>query len=200
MTAQISDKVIFEDDSYSLLSVKPRLNVSPLDFGIKPGWACTACWRGYWCNYFISEDGIFLKDLYVNSANGEYPLINGVKPRAKDESMGHKAYIGINIPILYTGTVRIGRGFIRKYYVHMGFQSDWKYEEVKDLVFKDGKLVDVIDRSKDMEKARRGEDEKMNAYLEAVRKEAASGPYQDILSRLNHLDDEDTSSPSSDEE
>lgn len=44
----------------------------------------------------------------------------------------------------------LGRGFIRELYVHMGFDPAWKYEEVHELLFREGALTEAADRSAGM--------------------------------------------------
>lgn len=48
----------------------------------------------------------------------------------------------------YTGRILVGKGFIHDYYIHMGFQRAWAYETLKEFVFENGKLINVVDHSK----------------------------------------------------
>lgn len=40
-----------------------------------------------------------------------------------------------------------GKDFLSDYYIHMGYQRAWAYETLKELIFEEGALVEVIDRS-----------------------------------------------------
>lgn len=155
MTAQISDTFFYENDKYSIIALQNHLEFNPEDYGITPQFCCTACWRGYYCKYRITKEGIFLKDLFINS--DEYPTINGVNAYEgkKFEYMGHHLYKDINIKINYTGGILIGKGFLDEYYIHMGFQRPYAYKTVKELIFQNGNLINQIDYSKDMEQMRK---------------------------------------------
>lgn len=155
MTAQIGDRFRYKKNEYSIVAISNPLKFKPEDYGITPEPVCTACWAGFWCEYHISEKGIVLENLYVNSKDDYYPEINGVSPAAGEkcskkyiEYMGHHCYRGVNIKIPYTGKIVVGKDFMREYYIHMGYQRAWSYKVLKEFVFKDGVLLDVIDHSK----------------------------------------------------
>lgn len=153
MTAQIGDHYTYDGNEYTVVTMSESIPFHPADYGIFPGYVCTACARGYWCHYTIKDDSIFLKDLYVNSAEDYYPAINGVLPNRVTEYeyedyMGHRRYAGINLKIPYTGKILIGDGFLDEYYVHMGFQSFWAYKKLIELVFENGKLIESNDQSR----------------------------------------------------
>lgn len=78
MTAQIGDKFTFENGNYELVAISTPIKFNPEDYGITPEWRSTACYRGYWCEYKISNDEIILENLYINSKDGVYPEINRV--------------------------------------------------------------------------------------------------------------------------
>ena len=80
MTAQIGDRFRLEDTEYSVVAISNPIKFDPRVYRITPVPACTACRRGYWCVYNITEEGIFLEDLYINSQDDYYPEINGVLP------------------------------------------------------------------------------------------------------------------------
>ena len=140
MTAQIGDKYKYNGKNYTIITMSKKINFHPSDYGLKPRGILTSCWNGYWCEYSISEDGIFLEDLYVYDIEGNYPKINGKEP-IKQEMMGHKHYKKIHLPISYTGKILVGDNFLREYYVHMGYQQFYAYEKLIEFVFEDGKLI-----------------------------------------------------------
>ncbi len=152
MTAQIGDTFKYESYEYRIVAISEPLQFRPQDYGIQPKGVCSACWKGYWCEYNISEKGIILENFYVNSYNDYYPEVNGVQPLRGQENqyfhyMGHHCYKGINIKINYTGKIVVGKDFLSDYYIHMGYQRAWAYETLKELVFEEGALVEVIDHS-----------------------------------------------------
>lgn len=158
MTAQVGDRFTFKKEGYSIVAISNSLGFNPMKYGIMPIGVCTACWAGYWCEYNISDDGIYLHNLYINSQNGEYPDINGVsvyQPNDKEfEYMGHHAYKNLNLRMNYTGKILVGKDFIHKYYIHMGYQRALAYKTLKEFVFENGELKEVNDCSKMAEELR----------------------------------------------
>lgn len=152
MTAQIGDKFKIKNENYTFVAMSEPIGFHPSRYGIRPSHTCTACWRGFWCEYQISEKGIFVKELYVNSFDGNYPLIDGVGiATEKDGSpamyMSHHVYKGLNIPVPFSGKILVGDKFLPGFYIHMGHQMPWAYEILKELVFEDGKLLETNDLS-----------------------------------------------------
>ncbi|MDE5782200.1 MAG: hypothetical protein K2I03_12120 [Lachnospiraceae bacterium] len=158
MTAQVGDQFIYKGDNYSIVAISNPIQFNPLDYGIKPVACCSACWNGYWCHYHISTKGIMLQNLYINSEDDYYPEINNVIPEKEDKKsfmyMGHHIYRNINIFMEYTGKILIGKGFINKYYIHMGYQRAWAYEVLEELIFDKGKLIKTVDHSEMAKKLR----------------------------------------------
>ena len=162
MTAQIGDQFRYKNGEYVIVAGNAPIPFDPLDYGIIPGAICTSCWRGFWCVYDISPDGIYLADLYVNSANNHYPEICGVLPEERPEGdflsyMGHQVYRGLNVKIPYTGKILIGDKFIHRFYIHNGFQWPWGYKKLIELVFKEGKLIATNNHSRIAASVRRKE-------------------------------------------
>ena len=182
MTAQIQDCYKHRRKEYSLVAKQGQICFKPEEYGLKPMAVCTACWRGYWCEYNVNSKGLFLKNLYIFTDDNKYPPINGVnvseieyddciqctigedgewiRKKAKTEKhMGHREYKNLNIPIKYTGKLLLGNDFLREYYIHMGFQQGWAYRELLEFEFKEGKLVQKNDYSEAAEKMRKKLDE-----------------------------------------
>ncbi|MEZ3513713.1 MAG: hypothetical protein K1W37_00275 [Lachnospiraceae bacterium] len=158
MTAQVGDRFIYKEDNYSIVAISNPIQFNPLDYGIKSVACCTACWNGYWCDYYISKKGIMLQNLYINSENDYYPKINNVSPERENKKsfqyMGHHLYKNLNIFMEYTGKILIGKGFIKKYYIHMGYQRAWAYEVLDELIFDKGELIKTVDHSEMAKKLR----------------------------------------------
>ncbi len=151
MTAQIGDSIKYKDNEYSIVAISTPIEFEPKDYGITPWGTCSACWAGYWCEYRISEEGIVLQNLYINSKDEYYPPINGVEVNGHEKNpskyMGHHLYQDVNLPINYTGRIVVGKDFLREYYIHMGYQRAWAYETLLEFVFKNGELVEIIEHS-----------------------------------------------------
>ena len=67
-------------------------------------------------------------------------------------------YKDLNLFMKYTGKIVLGRGFINKYYIHMGFQQAWAYEEVIELVFENGVVVNTINHNETVSRIREEHD------------------------------------------
>lgn len=169
MTAQISDDIYFQGKKYGIVSLdSPELlNIDWKKYGIKPTFATTACWAGYWCGFRANKDGVFLTDAYIHCDNDEdYTPIEGILPqpvryrKAKvfsadkekyeliPENMGHRHYKGLHIRMQYRGKILLGRDFDDRYYVHMGFQDPFAYKTLIELTYDDsGNLADIKDLS-----------------------------------------------------
>ena len=168
MTAQIRDIYNYDNNDYRIVALSSVMLFKPQDYGMEPHTSSTACWRGYWCEYEISNGELLLKNLYFYNTDGNYPPLNGVEVsppefievegrrglRKKREKFtmpahhGHRVYKNVNLPIPYTGKILLGDGFMREYYIHMGFQQSWAYKKLIELVFKEGILLECNDLSR----------------------------------------------------
>ena len=159
MTAQVGDKFFMKGKNYSIVAMTTPLEFHPSKLGITPQYVTTACWAGFWCVYNVTEEGIFLKDLYVNSKDDNYPKIEGIDAIEEEPNsysyMGHHLYKNLNMKIDYTGKILVGRNFINEYYIHMGYQRPWAYEVLIELVFENGKLIEKNDESNTAEELRK---------------------------------------------
>jgi hypothetical protein len=149
MTAQVSDTFDYVNETYSLVGVKGTGLFKPAAHGLQPVGMCTACWRGYQCEYGISrERRLLIMNLSV-MVMGNPPKINGVKAEKGNSFFTHR-YQGLNLPIIYSGGVLLGSGFLTDLYVHMGFAPAWKFRKVHELIFDGGQLTAAHDRSEQM--------------------------------------------------
>ena len=205
MTAQVGSIYNYKDEEYSVVAQEGYIHFNPLDYGLHPTMRCTACWSGYWCEYDIKDDGIYLKNLFVHCEDDNYHDINGVsailemedytvfenrrrkvvEPRAKH--MGHHVYPNLDIKIEFTGTKKIlaGKDFLFEYYIHMGYQMFYSYKTLTEFIFKDGDLIEVNDCSDIAAKTR--EDFKKNPEK---LKEAHRDPF-DFVQTMFSLDYKD---------
>ena len=151
MTAQVGDRFIYKGNKYSVVAINNPIQFNPVNYGIKPVACCSACWNGSWCDYHISTKGIMLQNLYINSEDDYYHAINNVSPEKGNKKsfkyMGHHLYKNLNIFMEYTGKILIGKGFIREYYIHMGYQRARAYEVLEEMIFDEGKLIKTVDHS-----------------------------------------------------
>lgn len=78
----------------------------------------TACYRGYYCAYTLKEEGLFLDKMTVQEESDTCLPVNGALPNI-DRGMGQ--YENINLPVKFSGILRLASGFLKDLYVHMGF-------------------------------------------------------------------------------
>lgn len=152
MTAQISDSFIFKGDGYYLIGMKGGDLASPEQFGMEPEMIHTACYRGFYASYELTEEALYLRELTLREKNGNYLPIEGIEPaKAEDQSTYH----GLNVMVPFTGKIRLAKDFLEDLYIHMGYQKPTAFKTVLDISLKDGQVVEIKDRSQEME-ARRG--------------------------------------------
>jgi hypothetical protein len=170
MTAQISDTFIFKSEKYSLIGMTDGDLFTPEELGMEPRMLHTACYRGYFATYELTEEGLFIKRLTIRDANGNYPSIGGVKPKfdyynvfPESESetelelcIASGTYDGLNEAIAFNGKIRLAKEFIDDLYIHMGYQKPTSFKTVLDITLKNKWLVKIDDRSQEME-LKRGE-------------------------------------------
>ncbi len=154
MTAQIPDLLRYRGIEYAVSLFSQPTLFDPAILKLKPSIVSTACNRGYQAVFAISNSRLVLDTLRVNLLRGlryrrEGPVINGIAPTEPSEEYRffNNYYQGLNYPIDYTGGILIADEFIRELYVHLGFQSPWKYKKVIELIFENGILKHEFDRS-----------------------------------------------------
>lgn len=156
MTAQISDCFMFRGKQYALAGMNGGGLFDPRAHGVQPRMLSTACWRGFYCTYEVTDAAIELRELHIGlsgddlakAERAELPGLEGHRP-TKDEWSGH-VYKDIAVRVPFTGGILLADEFIQELYVHMGFHPAWKYREVHELLFEEGKLLHAQDRSSAM--------------------------------------------------
>ena len=147
MTAQIADIFLFKKEEYELIGIKGGDLVDPEQFGMEPEMIHTACYRGFYSIYELTDSALLLRELTLRERNSNYVPIAGVDPE-KEEYQA--TYHNLNVIVPFTGKIRLAKDFIEEHYIHMGFQKPTAFKTVIDVTIQDGKLVDVKDRSTEM--------------------------------------------------
>jgi hypothetical protein len=161
MTAQINDTVFHRKIGYTLAAISGSGLFKPQSVGIEPVSMSTACWRGYYVEYAVEDERLFLTQVALGLSKadelrakaGGGPTLFGIHPRYISQRC-EWVYEGVHEPVPFTGGFLLGDGFIRELYVHMGFHPAWKYREVRELLFENGCLRSDLDRSREMEGVR----------------------------------------------
>ena len=149
MKAQIPNTMTFRGSIYEIIGLSQNILFCPEDFGFRPAMIHTGCYDGFYGHYRIARKNLFLDRLTIFSEDRAYPVLNGSYPRQSREEYGCMVYDGIRLLIPFTGSVRLGRGFICRYYVRLGYQKPSGYRTVIDCSFKHGVLVHFINRSRE---------------------------------------------------
>jgi hypothetical protein len=143
MTAQVDDVVVFRGHMYALIGVNGRGLFEPGEHGLQVHMMTNACRRGYVCEYAVKDDQLTLIALRLGMAEPPTQLFG-----ADLRFIGSAAtYSPIRVPLLFTGGLLLGARFIRDPYAQMGRHPAWKYAEVLELSFSDGRLGEVADHS-----------------------------------------------------
>jgi len=151
MTAQISDTFLFKGEEYSLIGMTEGDLASPEQFGMEPEMLHTACYRGFYATYELTEEALYLRELTLRERNGRYLPIGETQPEKDDYQA---TYRGLSEVIPFTGKIRLAKDFIEYLYIHMGYQKPTSFKTVLDITLKDGQVVDIRDRSQEMEQKR----------------------------------------------
>ena len=80
----------------------------------------------------------------------EAPVIEGCRPINISKNAGisfEYTYENIRLPIPFTGGLLVAKDFIWDLYIHMGFHPAWKYRNVHELLFDNGKSIKATDVS-----------------------------------------------------
>lgn len=155
MTTQISDGVIYGGRKFVLCGCNGPELFDPAQYDLVPAAPSTACYRGWMADFSVNEI-LVLKDLFVfhdagmpvlnRRPNG--PLINSIAPIEPNSWCGFNClYQDVNLSSSFTGGLLIADGFIKQSGVGMGFHKFWKFETVLELIFENGYLRNVADRS-----------------------------------------------------
>jgi len=160
MTAQVSDTVVHNGLVYSLAEYEGSGLFDPKDHGFEPVSFMTACWRGFICQYGVVDQQLILIQLRMGLSHVDSEKAKLLKVFGKDCSIDASDWLGatitnISLPVPFDGSMLIGRDFIKHLYVHMGFHPAYKYRDVWELSFHNGRLVAAMDISESMREHRK---------------------------------------------
>ncbi len=148
MTAQMSDRVHFEECHYYIAGISGVGLFQPAMHGLFPAPVLTSCWRGYVCAYAVHQNHLLLRELMLFQDPEKHPQVViycGIAPVTNQFDAA--VYRPLNVPVGFTGGLLLGAGFIQELYVHSGFPPAWKFQLVRELIFDKGELRTVYDRS-----------------------------------------------------
>jgi hypothetical protein len=167
MTDQRGDRFVYRDEEYFLAGLSATGLFHPAQHGIMTNEAAsTACYRGFFCNYLIADDRLFLDEVFVyvaeeitpDAATYVAPVLFGKELkrfieyiwRADGEqahwSHEHKVE-GLREPIAFTGGMLLGHYYFWHMFDNFRDHSACEHCNVHELIFYQGRLIDEHDRS-----------------------------------------------------
>ena len=151
MTAQISDTFLFKGDKYEMIGISEGKLASPQQFGMEAEMLHTACYRGFFATYELTDDALYLRELTLRERNENYLPIGEVEPVLDD----HQAtYYGLSQVIAFTGKIRLAKDFLNDFFISMDYQNPIAFRTVLDITLKDGRVIEIKDRSQEIKKKR----------------------------------------------
>ena len=170
MTAQLPDQVVYNGDKHSLININGSQLPTPMDFNVYPDEWHTASIRGYIITYAIEQDHLVISQIRIgrmspNKGTNEYPTINAIKPHAiykwdfyiafpfygwrrwlsylpipkLTRILDSFVYDNLGLIVDFTGKLTLCKGFTL---------ANNQCNHTIEMLFKQGKLIDVIDHSK----------------------------------------------------
>ncbi|MBD2616502.1 hypothetical protein H6G94_35690 [Nostoc punctiforme FACHB-252] len=148
MTSQIPDTFLYNGEEYQLVALAGEGLITPQDYGMQPQMLETACYRGFYSTYEITDEGLFLTQMVIGEVKGRHKPIQGVMPSIPSgDRYGYPTYQGLRLLTPFTGKMRLGKDFIRDLYVRMGYQKGSAFETLLEFSFEAGRLLSVQDIS-----------------------------------------------------
>jgi hypothetical protein len=144
VTSQIPDTFVYQGEKYELVGLDGGKLVTPQDYGMNPKMLHTACYRGFYSTYEITNDGLFLTEMVIGEVEEGHKSIQGIMPKLPpQDSHGYPTYQGLRLLTPFIGKLKLGKDFINELYVHMGYQDVTSYETLLEFTFDAGKLVSM---------------------------------------------------------
>jgi hypothetical protein len=148
MTAQIPDKFLYQCEKYNLAGIDGKKLITPQDYGMNPKMLHTACWRGFYSTYEITNDGLFLIEMTIGEVAEGYKPIQDIMPKLpSQDSYSYPTYQGLKLFTSFTGKILLGKDFIKELYVHLGIQAPTSYETLLQVTLEAGKPINIQDIS-----------------------------------------------------
>ncbi|MFN6498191.1 MAG: hypothetical protein RMX65_014455 [Nostoc sp. DedQUE01] len=148
MTSQIPDTFLYNGEEYELVALDGEGLITPQDYGMQPQMLHTACYRGFYSTYEITDEGLFLTQMVIGEVEGGHKPIQDIMPQLPSgKRQSYPTYQGLRLLTPFTGKMRLGKDFIRELYVHMGYQKGSAFETLSEFSFEAGRLLSVQDIS-----------------------------------------------------
>ena len=173
MTAQIQDTISIEHQLYWLARSSNREGLfNPTDYGINPAPVSTACNRGFYCSYIISDRRLLVMDVNLTPNMSDrlkfkYQRIDailcGKSPHISEPNSYTWQYRELFYPIIYTGGLLVCNEMNHELNIMPGFPSIYLFGKVYEAIFDLGNLIQIVDHSTKIVEIR-------NSLLEKIHK------------------------------
>ena len=168
MTATIPHRLIFNNETFSIIGVDGEGLFNPTDYKIKviPTTACA----GFNCTYRSIDNCLQLNEVYLNLDIKDKKLIEressielfGIVPsRYIEKNAKGKEFISsdfkcdnINKLTQFVGGILVGCNSVSGFFTARGLPSPYTFHKVYELIFDSGQLVEMIDCSRKMSQFR----------------------------------------------
>ncbi|MFN6572139.1 hypothetical protein [Dendronalium sp. ChiSLP03b] len=185
MTAQISDRVFYQEQEFSITAINGTGLYNPQQDGISPTSFSTACYRGYVCIYRVSEENLYLKQLNIGLKlkdrlavkYGRGQRLFDINPKYPNYD-SYFVYEEINKIIDLSGGLLLGKHFIKEMYIHLGYHPAYKFREVHELIFREGKVVKSTDIS-----------HKIDEFCSAIATHQSESFIEKLITEKNYRDE-----------
>jgi hypothetical protein len=165
MTYQIRDGISIEGKQYAIERSNNREGLfNPNNYSIHPGEASSACHRGFYCDYTISDRQLLLMSISLNPNMSDRlkfkygrseKLLFGQSPELNKFPVGLSwTYQNLHHSIPYSGGLLLVAGNIMMRSENMMYYPTCLHERVCEAIFELGILIDLIDYSDRMTEIR----------------------------------------------
>jgi hypothetical protein len=190
VTAQWPDRVVYQAQQYFIAGKKGAGLLTPISFGIEVCVLATAAYRGYVCEYSIINQQLYLTEVMLQTLQRPYPELAGVQSQVH-ENLPVGYYPGLQIECPFSGGLVVVQGPLQKHSSGV-LPNPASYEIVKEMIFQDGRVTNLIDHSTQMAEIRYRLDELEalktpinNDYFRTLRKTEDTLRYFKELDELN---------------
>lgn len=139
----------YNGKDYYIVGASKPLKFNPCSYGVEPRGLVSSCWDGYLCNYEIKSGALYLKQLKLVDGDVELlPKLFGVQVQpAEEDTTFRYEYNNLKHKMFYTINIFLSENFYFGYWVNKVDPSLGLFEDIIELRFERGKLMEIIDYS-----------------------------------------------------
>ncbi|GGG11174.1 hypothetical protein GCM10010912_64480 [Paenibacillus albidus] len=154
MTIQIPDMLQYDGmKDFHIVGLDKVWPFRPEAYGLQPHDRFTACYRGYFCQYEVRNQQLWLKELCIWLEDTLVP-VEWSGTWTKPDMLGCSKCRGVELSVPYTGKMLICREFVHKNHYYAGWERPIDYRQTFELELHEGRVIEVTDYSHMMEEVR----------------------------------------------